>query len=74
MTESRMVHVATSTIGVERRTRGVKGFDRDEREDDRCQPAGAEPAHERHGVGRSPAPRSEIATGTIRMTVRLSTA
>ena len=50
MTESRIGPRRYLDEGVERRTRCLKGLDRDEREHDRCQPAGAEPTHERDRV------------------------
>ena len=46
----------------------------DHREDDRCEPARAEPADERHRRTRAWVPHSQMATGSIRTIVKLSTA
>ena len=53
----------------------VQVLQRNQREDDRGQPARAEPADkQRRWPCPSPQPSSESATGSIRTTVRLSTA
>ena len=53
---------------------GIEAVESDEREHDRSEAARAEPTDERHRCRSSPAPVSEIATGTMRTTVSASTA
>ena len=73
-TERRIVQVATSTMASNAAPDSLKRLDRDEREHDRGQAPWAEPAHQRDGVEPKAGPHQRDATGTIRTSVRLSTA